>query len=115
MVKESVELKRQSVTVDEIPIAGFDHIEFFVGNALQSAYFFQKALGFELVGYRGLETGQRDKVSYVLRQDHAYIVLSGALTNRSEIAEYVHEHGDFVKTVAFRTVDARRAFETAVA
>lgn len=114
MVKESVELKRQSVQVDEIPIAGFDHIEFFVGNALQSAYFFQKGLGFELVGYRGLETGVRDKVSYVLKQDHTYIVLSGALGNRSEIAELVHEHGDFVKTVAFRTLDARKAFETAV-
>lgn len=114
MVKESVELKRQNISVEEIPIAGFDHIEFFVGNAHQSAYYFQKGLGFELVGYRGLETGVRDRVSYVMKQDHTYIVLTGALSNKSEIAEQVHEHGDMVRCVGFRTMDAQRAFEMAV-
>jgi 4-hydroxyphenylpyruvate dioxygenase len=114
MVKESVELKRQNVSVEEIPITGFDHIEFYVGNALQSSYFFQKGLGFELVGYRGLETGVRDKVSYVMKQDHAHIILTGALTNKSDVAEHVHEHGDCVKSVGFRTLDAQKAFETAI-
>jgi 4-hydroxyphenylpyruvate dioxygenase len=115
MVKESSELRTQSQVVDEIVIDGFDHVEFYVGNALQSSYYFQKGLGFELVGYRGLETGDRQKVSYVMKQDHAYIVLTGALTNKSEVAEHVHEHGDCVKTIAFKVRDARQAFETAIA
>lgn len=115
MVKESAELKTQQQTVDEIAIDGFDHVEFYVGNAKQAAYYFQKGLGFEIAAYSGLETGNREKVSYVMKQDHAYIVLSGALANKSEIAEHTHEHGDCVKTIAFKVKDARKAFETAVA
>lgn len=114
MVKEITELKIRSTGVEEISIDGFDHVEFYVGNALQSAYYFQKGLGFEVVAYKGLETGDREKVSYVLKQDHAYIVLSGSLNNRSQIAEHVHEHGDGVKAIAFRVRDAQKAFETAV-
>jgi 4-hydroxyphenylpyruvate dioxygenase len=115
MVKESSQLKAQGQVVDEIAIDGFDHVEFYVGNAQQAAYYFQKGLGFEVSAYRGLETGERQKVSYVMKQDHTFIVLSGSLTNKSEVAEHVHEHGDCVKTIAFRVRDARAAFETAVA
>lgn len=115
MVKHKAELEKAGGAVEELLIDGFDHVEFYVGNALQSAYFFQKGLGFELVGYRGLETGDRQKVSYVLKQDHTNIVLTGAVDSRSPVAEHVHEHGDGVKTIAFRVRDARKAYETAIA
>jgi 4-hydroxyphenylpyruvate dioxygenase len=115
MVKNKAEIEKGMSAVEELVVEGFDHVEFFVGNALQSAYYFQKGLGFQLVGYRGLETGDRDRVSYVLKQDHTHIVLTGALNNRSEVAEHVHEHGDGVKTIGFRVKDARKAYETALA
>jgi len=114
MVKNKVDLEKGTGAVEELIIDGFDHVEFYVGNALQACYFFQKGLGFDLVGYRGLETGDRDKVSYVMKQDHTHIVLTGAVNSRSEVAEHVHEHGDGVKTIAFRVKDARQAYETAI-
>ena len=115
MAKNTAEINVRQSAVEEIAVDGFDHVEFHVGNALQSAYYFQKGLGFELVGYRGLETGDRERVSYVLKQDHAFIVLTGALTPKSVVAERVHAHGDCVSTIAFKVRDARKAWETAIA
>jgi 4-hydroxyphenylpyruvate dioxygenase len=100
--------------VDEIAVDGFDHVEFYVGNALQACYYYHHGFGFDLVAYRGLETGERDKVSYVLKQDHVNIVLTGALNHQSPVAEHVHKHGDGVKTIALRTRDAKQAYETVI-
>ncbi len=118
MVKETIERKtspKGNPDVEEIAIDGFDHVELFVGNALQACYYYHKGFGFDVIGYSGLETGNREKVSYVLKQGSVQLVVSGGLSSKSEIAEHVHQHGDGVKTIGFRVRDAVKAYETAVA
>jgi 4-hydroxyphenylpyruvate dioxygenase len=106
---------QESAVPSEILVDGFDHIEFYVGNAFQACYYFHKAFGFDIRGFRGLETGFREAVSYVLNQDHVTLVLTGSLTPDSPVARHILEHGDGVKTIALRARDARVAWETAVA
>ena len=101
-------------TQDTFPINGTDHIELYVGNAKQSAMYYQAALGFEWVAYQGPETGVRDRVSYVLQQDKIRIVLTAALSPDHEIAKHVAEHGDGVKVLALWVDDAEKAYHTAV-
>jgi 4-hydroxyphenylpyruvate dioxygenase len=115
MVKEIVEHQAEKSAVEEIRVDGFDHTEFYVGNALQACYYYHHGFGFDIVGYKGLETGHRDRVSYVLQQGNVKIVLTGALNADSEIAEHVHRHGDGVKTIGLKVRDARLAYETAIA
>ena len=95
---------------DFLPILGTDHIEFYVGNALQAARFYQHAMGFELVAYAGPETGVRDRASYVLQQNKIRFVLTTALRPDSSIAAHVHKHGDGVKVLALWVEDARKSF-----
>ncbi|MCC5920894.1 MAG: 4-hydroxyphenylpyruvate dioxygenase [Cyclobacteriaceae bacterium] len=95
---------------DFLPIKGTDHVEFYVGNAKQSAYFYQSALGFELVAYAGPETGMRDRVSYVLFQGKVRIVLTSALNPDHPISEHVKLHGDGVKVFALEVDDAVSSF-----
>lgn len=99
---------------DFLPINGTDHIEFYVGNAKQSAMFYQYAFGFELIAYAGPETGVRDRASYVLRQGKITLVLTSSLYPDSEISEHVKKHGDGVKVLALWVDDARRSFEETV-
>jgi 4-hydroxyphenylpyruvate dioxygenase len=113
MLKEH--LKDEVESKEEIAVDGFDHVEFYVGNALQASYYYQRAFGFELVAFRGMETGSKESVSYVLKQDHVYLVLTAALNPHTEIAAHVHKHGDGVKAIGLRTRDARKAYETAIA
>lgn len=115
MVKEIVERQAEKTAVEEIRIDGFDHTEFYVGNALQACYYYHHGFGFDIVGYKGLETGHRDRVSYVLQQGNVKIVLTGSLNADTEIAEHVHRHGDGVKTIGLKVRDARLAYETAIA
>jgi len=103
------------MATDFLPINGTDHIEFYVGNAKQSALFYQYGFGFELVAYAGPETGVRDRASYVLRQNKITLVLTTALQPDSEIAEHVRKHGDGVKVLALWVDDARKSFEETVA
>ena len=114
MVKETVEREAAASVVEEIAIDKFDHVEFYVGNALQAAYYYNRGFGFDIVGFKGLETGSRDSVSYVLKQNGMTIVLTGTLTRESEIADHVREHGDGVKVVGFQVRDVEKAYETAV-
>lgn len=114
MIKESTELQSKTQTVEEIPIEGFDYVEFFVGNALQACYYYHKGFGFDVVAFKGLETGSRDQVSYVLRQGKIQLVLTSGLQSETDIAQHVHKHGDGVKNVGFRVKDAKKAYETAV-
>ena len=100
--------------VDTFPINGTDHIEFYVGNAKQSAMYYQAALGFEWVAYLGPETGVRDRVSYVLQQNKIRIVLTAALLPDHEIARHVALHGDGVKVLALWVDDAEKAYHTAL-
>jgi 4-hydroxyphenylpyruvate dioxygenase len=95
---------------DFLPINGTDHIEFYVGNAKQSALFYQHCMGFELVAYAGPETGVRDKASYVLQQHKIRFVLTTSLQKDSEIADHVKKHGDGVKVLALWVDDTRKSF-----
>lgn len=98
---------------DFMPIQAIDYIEFYVGNAKQAAHFFRTAFGFSLKAFAGLETGVRDRVSYVMEQGEIRLVLTGAVGPDSPIAEHVHLHGDGVKDIAFRVVDCESAFREA--
>jgi 4-hydroxyphenylpyruvate dioxygenase len=104
-----------SETQDPMPLHGIDHVELYVGNALQAAHFWTRALGFKEVAYAGLETGVRDRASHVLEQGRIRVVLTGALTPGSEIGRHVAEHGDGVKVIALSVPDAERAYREAVA
>lgn len=99
---------------DDFPLKGTDHLEFYVGNAKQSAMYYQAALGFDLVAYCGPETGVRDRVSYVLQQGKIRIVLTSALTPDHEVARHVQEHGDGVKVLALWVDDAEASYYTAL-
>jgi 4-hydroxyphenylpyruvate dioxygenase len=103
-----------TVTKDAFPLNGTDHLEFYVGNAKQSAVFYQSAMGFKLVAYCGPETGVRDRVSYVLQQDKIRIVLTSAFTPENEIAKHVAKHGDGVKVLALWVDDAEWSYYTAI-
>lgn len=96
---------------DFLPLKGTDHVEFYVGNARQSAYFYRAAFGMSLVAYAGPETGQRDRASYVLEQGKIRFVLSTPLRGGNLIAEHVGRHGDGVKAIALAVEDARHAWE----
>jgi 4-hydroxyphenylpyruvate dioxygenase len=99
---------------DAFPINGTDYIEFYVGNAKQSAMYYQAAFGFQLIAYRGPETGVRDRASYVLQQDKIRLVLTSALSPDHEVSKHVLQHGDGVKVLALWVDDAQKAFDTAV-
>ena len=98
---------------DFMPLHGIDHIELYVGNALQSAYFYINALGFREVAYAGLQTGVRDRTSHVLEQGRIRIVLTGALTPDHEIGAHAARHGDGVKVIALSVPDVDHAYREA--
>lgn len=95
---------------DFLPINGTDFIEFYVGNAKQSAIYYQYAFGFQMVAYSGPETGVRDRASYVLRQDKITLVLTSSMDPESPIAEHVKKHGDGVKVLALWVDDAEKSY-----
>jgi 4-hydroxyphenylpyruvate dioxygenase len=99
---------------DFLPILGTDHIEFYVGNAKQSAYYYQAAWGFELVAYAGLETGLKDRASYVLQQGKIRFILTTSFDPDSEITKHIAKHGDGVKVLALTVDDAEKAFNETV-
>ncbi len=99
---------------DTFPINGTDYIEFWVGNARQSSLYYRAAFGFQLAGYRGPETGTRDRASYLLVQDKLRFVLTSALHPDSPISDHVRRHGDGVRDIAFWVDDARGAYEKAI-
>ena len=98
---------------DFMPIQAIDHVEYYVGNAKQAAYYYCKAMGFHVTGYAGPETGVRDRASWVCEQGDARYVFTGAMSPDSFIAKHAHEHGDGVRDVALRVPDAAHAWEEA--
>ncbi len=102
-------------TEDFMPLNGVDHVELYVGNALQAAYYYTRAFGFQEVAYRGLETGTRDHVSHVVQQGRIRLVLTGALHSDSAIGAHQHRHGDGVKVIALSVPDAEHAYREATA
>ncbi len=98
---------------DVMPLLGIDHVEYYVGNARQAAYYYSKAFGFRVTAYSGPETRVRDRASYVLEQNEARFVFTGAMAPESPIAQHVLAHGDGVRDVAFRVPDSAHAWEYA--
>ena len=99
---------------DILPLNGTDHIEFYVGNAKQSAHFYESVYGFEIVAYAGPETGLKEKASYVLQQGKIRFVLTTSLYATTEISEHVRKHGDGVKVLALWVDDATVSFNETV-
>jgi len=95
---------------DFLPLKGTDHVEFFVGNARQAAYFYRAAFGMSLVAYAGPETGQRDRASYVVQQGKIRFVFTTPLRSDHPIAGHIHRHGDGVGAIALWVDDAREAW-----
>ena len=96
---------------DFLPINGTDYIEFYVGNAKQAAHYYRTAFGFRLVAYAGLETGVRDKTSYVLQQDKIRFVLTTPLLPEHSISDHIKLHGDGVRDLALWVDDAESAYK----
>ncbi len=107
-------LEKATTVTDFLPLNGTDHIEFFVGNAKQSAYYYQSAWGYELVAYAGPETGVKDRASYVLQQEKIRLVLTTSLTDDSDISNHHRKHGDGVKFLSLWVDDATKSFEETV-
>ena len=96
---------------DFLPLNGTDYIEMYVGNAKQAAHYYKTAFGFQSLAYSGLETGVKDRVSYVLAQDKIRLVLTTPLVPGGEINKHLNDHGDGVKVIALWVDDAYKSFE----
>jgi 4-hydroxyphenylpyruvate dioxygenase len=96
---------------DFLPLKGLDHVEWWVGNARVTANYFRAVWGFTPIAYAGLETGVRDRASYVLAQNDIRFVITGSLVPDSEIAEHVKAHGDGVHDIALAVDDAASAWQ----
>ena len=98
------------LTTDFLPLQGTDYVEFYVGNAKQAAHFYKTAFGFQSLAYAGPETGMKDKVSYVIRQNKLTFVLTTPLKTGNDIANHIYLHGDGVKVLALKVDDASSAW-----
>ena len=95
---------------DFLPIMGTDYVEYYVGNAKQAAHFYKTALGFQSLAYAGLETGMKDRTSYVVVQDKIRLVLTTPMPggDNKEIFDHIAKHGDGVKVIALWVEDAKK-------
>jgi 4-hydroxyphenylpyruvate dioxygenase len=98
---------------DFLPLMGIDHVEYYVGNARQAAFYYSKAFGFRVTAYAGPETKVRDRSSWVCEQGDARYVFTGGMGPESDIVKHVYNHGDGVRDVALRVPDAAHAYEEA--
>ena len=95
---------------DFLPLQGTDYVEFYTGNAKQAAHFYKTAFGFQSLAYAGPETGLKDRVSYVIRQNKITFVLTTPLRQGNAIADHIQKHGDAVKVLALQVQDATSAW-----
>ncbi|HPF97872.1 MAG: 4-hydroxyphenylpyruvate dioxygenase [Flavobacteriaceae bacterium] len=100
---------------DFLPLLGTDYVEMYVGNAKQAAHFYKTAFGFQSWAYKGLETGSKDTVSYVIKQDKIRLVLTTPLSSKNPINEHIVKHGDGVKVIALWVDDATKSWEETTA
>jgi 4-hydroxyphenylpyruvate dioxygenase len=114
MTDTTSEATQSTPAEDFMPLMGIDHVEYYVGNARQAAFFYSKAFGFKVTAYSGPETKVRDRASWVCESGDARYVFTGAMGPESFIAKHVFEHGDGVRDVALRVPDAADAYEQAV-
>lgn len=111
----SLKLKKEvEEAADFLPLLGTDYVELYVGNAKQSALYYQAAWGFQPVAYSGLETGSKDSASYVLQQDKIRLVLTSPLKEGGPINRHIDKHGDGVKVVALWVDDATKSYQETV-
>src|SRR5213594_987727 len=103
-----LEVRSAPVSDNPLKLRAIHHVEFWVGNAKQAAYFYRSAFGFSQIAYAGLETGQRDHTSYALSQGKARLVVTSPLDPDSAISSHVATHGDAVQDIAFLVDDADR-------
>jgi 4-hydroxyphenylpyruvate dioxygenase len=99
---------------DFMPLEGWDHVELWVGNAKQAAYYYEHAFGFTPTAYAGPETGVRDRASYVLEQEEIRLVFTSGLRTDSEITQFACRHGDAAKSIALHVPSAAEAYRQAV-
>jgi len=93
---------------------GFDHCTFWVGNAKQAAAFYTSRMGFEYYAYQGLETGNRQRATHVIRQGKivfAFVSSYGPEDTSDDIQKHLVKHGDGVRDVAFNVEDAKKVYE----
>ena len=113
-IMQEKSVAKQEQLEDFFPVKEVDYLEIYTGNAKQSAYFYCTAFGFKPVAYSGLETGNRETVSYVLQQRKIRLVITGSLTESSRPASFVKKHGDGVKDIALTVDDVEKAYKEAV-
>ncbi len=111
LFKENKEVQHHT---DFLPINGTDYIEFYVGNAKQAAHFYKTAMGFQSLAYAGLETGSKDRTSYVVRQGKITLVFTSPLHSQSIVSDHIKKHGDGVKVIAFTVHDAFKSYHETV-
>jgi 4-hydroxyphenylpyruvate dioxygenase len=114
MITTSESNLKEKVQADFLPLFGTDHIEFYVGNAKQAAHFYKTAFGFQDLAYSGPETGDREKVSYVLAQNKIRFVLTTPLSPEHPVAAHINLHGDGVKALALTVQNATDAYEQTI-
>ncbi|KKI91479.1 4-hydroxyphenylpyruvate dioxygenase [Bacillus sp. SA1-12] len=107
---QSSKAKKEEV----FPVKNVHYVEIYTGNAKQTAYYYAKAFGFKLVAYKGLETGSRDRVSYVMEQGTIRLILTGTLSENTDIASFIKTHGEGVKDIALLVKDLEKTYAGAV-
>ena len=108
----SLKLPKENLEAEDfLPLLGTDHVELYVGNAKQAAYYYMAAWGFQPLAYAGLETGLKDRVSYVVQQDKIRLVLTSPLRPDGEINRHINSHGDGVKVIALWVDDAAKSYQ----
>jgi len=112
-LKQLVGLVEYDASSDPFPVIAMDYVGFVVGNATQTANFYQLAFGMELEAYRGPESGVRDSKSYVLRSGSARFVFTGGVTPNSPVLDHHRQHGDGVVDLALEVPDVDRCIEHA--
>ncbi len=99
---------------DNFPLLGVDHVHFWVNNARQSAFFYHSLFGFDITGYKGLETGSRDDVSFLVSQNDLKFVFSAPIRPGHVMAPMLAHHGDFVRDIAFKVSDVEWSYNAAI-
>ncbi len=94
------------------PIHNFHHVEFYVGNAKQSVHYYRSAFGFEPYAYSGPETGIKNQVSYVLKNNRQFFIFTTPLNSNHPGSEWLKKHGDGVFDIAFLVDSAKEAYES---
>ncbi|MBD1371187.1 4-hydroxyphenylpyruvate dioxygenase [Hazenella sp. IB182357] len=108
------ETKPVSREQDFFPVQEVDYLEYYSGNAKQAAHYYCTLFGFKPVAYQGLETGNRDQVSYLIEQGKIRLLISGAYHPEHEITQFTKKHGDGIKDIALRVKDVEQSYQEAV-